>query len=77
MSEKQVNLDSAKSEMRATVAIALSTSLITGIDECKETGHPLTQLQQIELAKMAVMSYDAAIAGCANLEAEWRLMNER
>lgn len=65
---RRIKLESAQSEIRATVSRALATALIDGIDECKEEGRPLTAMQQIHLATMVVMSYEIAVDAVANLE---------
>lgn len=61
MRHNLIRLDGAQSEIRATVANALAKALICGIDECDQNNRPLSQLQQIDLAKFSIMSYDEAI----------------
>lgn len=70
-----INVDSAQSTIRAAVAKALGAALITGIDNAKDEGHPLTQLQKIDLAVMHVHAYDHAIEACEGLEVEAKLMS--
>lgn len=68
------NADSAKSNVRVAVSKALASALITGIDNCSEEGRGLTQVQQIDLAVMHIMSYDQALETCANIDTEVRLL---
>jgi hypothetical protein len=59
-----VTVDDAQSTLKAAVSRALASALILGIDHAEEEGTPLTQLQQVHMATMSIMSYDAAIEGC-------------
>lgn len=64
MSKGQITVESASSSLRATLSRALATALITGIDQARENGHPLTQMQEIDLATMAAMAYhDGVVEG--------------
>lgn len=56
-----VSIEGAKSHLRATLARALAEALVCGIDNAAAEGRPLTQLQQIDVATMAVMAYHEAI----------------
>lgn len=60
-------MSDVQSQIRATVANALASALICGIDECEENDRPLTQLQKIDLAKYSIMNYDQAQEGINNL----------
>ena len=78
---KAVRTVDAQSQLRATVSRALGRALVLGIDECEQEGHPLTQVQQISLATMAIMCYDQALEGIENLDVElhstqWRKHGE-
>lgn len=53
--------DDVISVLRATTARALAKALITGIDQAEQEGNPLTQNQMVDMATMAIMSYDEAI----------------
>ena len=66
----RLRAESAKSHLRAVVARALATALITGIDNASEEGHALTQLQQIDLATMHIMAYSEALDGCKVIDFE-------
>jgi hypothetical protein len=70
-----VSLDSAQSAVRVAVANALAQALVLGIEQCDEEGATLSQRQQVELAAMAIMSYDTAIETCAGLDFEATLFN--
>jgi hypothetical protein len=52
-----ISVASASSTLRAVMARALAQALVTGIYNAEQEGHPLTQLQQIDLATMTVMAY--------------------
>lgn len=71
-----VRTEWADSILRATASQALAEALICGIDECLQEKMPLTQLQQIHLAKMAIMSYDKILEGCVNLQFDLRLKTD-
>ena len=68
-----VRAETAKSEIRATVSLALATALVTGFDEASEDGHPLTEVQKISVAKMSVMAYSHALEGCENIDLSVKL----
>jgi hypothetical protein len=69
MSKRRViSVSEAQSEIRASVSTALATALITGVDEIRENGGNLTQVDIIHLAKMHIMAYDLAIAACNNID---------
>ena len=58
---ERISVEDAQSAVRATVSRALAEALVLGIDEAAQNERPLTQLQQIDVATMAIMSYDKAI----------------
>lgn len=45
-------------------------ALVTGIDNAEQEGHPLTQVQQVDLATMTIMAYEEAVHACAGLAFE-------
>lgn len=47
--------------MKAAASTALAESLILGVDDAREEGHPLNQVQVVSLAKMAIMAYQGII----------------
>lgn len=67
---RPVSAESAKSQIRATVARALATALVTGIDQAAEELRPLSQVQQIDMATMAVMAYQHALEAAESLDFE-------
>lgn len=69
-----ITVDSAQSAVRAAVARALAAALVTGFDNAEDEGHPLTQLQKIDMATMSVHAYDQAIEACEGLEVEAKLL---
>ena len=66
----KIRVSSAQSEVRASISTALAEALICGIGECRETEMPLTELQQIHMAKMSIMAYDNAAKAASNLVVE-------
>jgi hypothetical protein len=71
MTRRYVSLEGAKSTLRANMARGVAATLISGINHAEAEGHPLSELQQIDLATIAVMSYyDAIVAGESSLEVE-------
>lgn len=70
-------VEGAKSTLRAVVANALAEALINGCNNCYEEGHPLSLLQQQEMAAMHIMAYDNAIEGCEAIDLEARILNAR
>lgn len=65
-----IGIETTKSIIRATVSRALAKALVTGIDNAAEEGHALTQLQQCDLATMAIMAYEEALEACDALKVE-------
>lgn len=53
-----LSVPDAQSALRAAGSRALAQALVLGIDECAQVGKPLTQVQQVALATMAIMSMD-------------------
>lgn len=47
--------------MKAAASTALAESLILGIDDAQGEGHPLSQVQVVSLAKMAIMAYQGIV----------------
>jgi hypothetical protein len=69
-----IRVDSAQSEFRAAISTALAEALICGINECNEENMPLSELQQINLAKMSIMTYYTTVLKTeGNLEVEAKL----
>lgn len=64
-----IEVESAASLMRAVASRALAQALVDGIDNAKEEGRPLTQLQQIDLATMTVMAYGSILDAAEAVEA--------
>ena len=62
-------LESFRSCVRVAVSRALAEALIDGLYHAAEEGHSLTQLQQIDMATMAMMAAHTAITR-AETEAE-------
>lgn len=68
MATRKINLDGAQSTVRATVARALAEAAVSGVDNARQEGHPLTLLQQIDVTTMHIMAYDNALNACEGLE---------
>lgn len=57
-----IEIESAKSSFRAALSRALAQALVDGIDEAREEGRPLSNLQQTDLATMAIMTYEDVLS---------------
>lgn len=71
-----LKIESAESALRVAVANGLAEGLILGIDNCEQEGRPLSQLQQVYLARMVIMAYDNAIEACDTLKVEAELFGK-
>lgn len=63
----EIPMDEIKSTLRAAGSEALAKAVVLGIDECAQIGKPLSQVQQIGLVRMAIMSYDSILEASNNL----------
>lgn len=64
----QISLEEALSTIRAAGALALAEALVVGFDSCDQNSGSLTQLQKIDLAQSAIMSYNTLLDAGATLK---------